>query len=158
MRMARCQRTTVSCFVLAALLLHLGGCGYLLHPERRGMPHSNRIDPAVVLLDGLGCLCFLVPGVIAFAVDFSTGTIYLPHDHSGAYGGTTPAPSGTQLAAIPLKQGERHAAGIEKVIERETGRRIELAGPDTVIRNMESPDDFDSTVRNVAHQELQTRP
>jgi hypothetical protein len=53
------------------------GCGTILHPERRGQP-AGTLDPGVVLLDGLGLLLFLVPGVIAFAVDFATGAIYLP--------------------------------------------------------------------------------
>lgn len=34
------------------------------------------IDPGIAVLDGLGLLLFIVPGVIAFAVDFTTGTIY----------------------------------------------------------------------------------
>ncbi|MCE9526706.1 MAG: hypothetical protein K8R36_11710, partial [Planctomycetales bacterium] len=53
------------------------GCGTILHPERRGQ-RAGTLDPGVVLLDGLGLLLFFVPGVIAFAVDFSTGAIYLP--------------------------------------------------------------------------------
>lgn len=53
------------------------GCGTILHPERRGQP-AGTLDPGVVLLDGLGLLLFFIPGVIAFAVDFSTGAIYLP--------------------------------------------------------------------------------
>lgn len=33
---------------------------------------------SVILLDGLGLLVFFLPGVVAFAVDFATGAIYLP--------------------------------------------------------------------------------
>ncbi len=36
------------------------------------------MDIGVVLLDGIGLLFFIIPGVIAYAVDFSNGTIYLP--------------------------------------------------------------------------------
>ena len=54
------------------------GCGTLLHSERRGQPHSNQIDWKIAALDGLGLLLFFVPGVVAFAVDFYTGAIYLP--------------------------------------------------------------------------------
>ena len=35
-----------------------------------------------VALNGIGLLLFLLPGVIAFAVDFSTGAIYLPGTHA----------------------------------------------------------------------------
>ncbi len=57
------------------------GCGTILHPERRGQP-AGRLDWGVVLLDGLGLIFFLIPGLIAFAVDFSTGAIYLPPEYS----------------------------------------------------------------------------
>jgi hypothetical protein len=60
-----------------ALVVQLTGCGWLIYPERRGQT-SGRIDVGVAILDGVGLLCFLVPGVIAYAVDFATGTIYLP--------------------------------------------------------------------------------
>lgn len=54
------------------------GCGTMLHSERRGQPHSDDIDWRIVALDGLCLLLFFVPGVVAFAVDFYTGAIYLP--------------------------------------------------------------------------------
>jgi hypothetical protein len=60
-----------------ALVVQLTGCGWLLHPERRGQT-SGRIDAGIAILDGVGLLLFLVPGVVAYAVDFVTGTIYLP--------------------------------------------------------------------------------
>lgn len=61
----------------ALLATGLAGCGTILYPERKGQG-SGRLDPAIVMLDGLGLLLFLIPGVIAFAVDFSNDTIYLP--------------------------------------------------------------------------------
>jgi hypothetical protein len=63
--------------ILVCVLLTIWGCGTLLYPERRGQA-KGRIDPAVAIFDGLGCLLFLVPGLIAFAIDFGTGAIYLP--------------------------------------------------------------------------------
>lgn len=60
----------------------LPGCGTLIHGERRGRPHSDQLDWSIVLLDGLGLLCFFIPGVVAFVVDFSTGAIYLPAEPS----------------------------------------------------------------------------
>ena len=65
---------------LAAGTCGLTGCGTLLHSERVGQPHSRDIDWKIVALDGLGLLFFFVPGVVAFAVDFYTGAIYLPHE------------------------------------------------------------------------------
>lgn len=54
------------------------GCGSILHGERCGQPHSRDIDWKIAALDGLGLLLFFIPGVVAFAVDFYTGAIYLP--------------------------------------------------------------------------------
>lgn len=60
-----------------ALSVPLAGCGTILYPERRGQT-GGKLDTAVVILDGLGLLLFLIPGIVAFAVDFGSGAIYLP--------------------------------------------------------------------------------
>ena len=52
------------------------GCGYFLHPERRGT-QSGRIDSATMVMDLLWLLPGVVPGVIALVVDFSSGAIYV---------------------------------------------------------------------------------
>lgn len=61
----------------ASLMSQLVACGTILHPERKGQ-RGGQIDPAIALFDAIGLLFFFIPGVIAFAVDFSNGTIYLP--------------------------------------------------------------------------------
>ena len=71
------MRKLTASVVCASLLICSGGCGTILHPERKGQI-SGQIDPAVAILNGVGLVMFLIPGVIAFAVDFSNGTIYLP--------------------------------------------------------------------------------
>ena len=60
---------TLVCFTL------LTGCGTIFYPERRG--NSTHLDPGVAILDGIGLLFFLIPGVVAYAVDFTTGCIYM---------------------------------------------------------------------------------
>lgn len=69
------------------LVLQLTGCGFILHPERKGHM-GGEVDPTIAILDGIGLLLFLIPGIVAFAVDFSTGTIYLPH---GRHSSLSPA-------------------------------------------------------------------
>src|SRR5690242_14546393 len=64
----------VSLGLVAALALQVG-CGTLLYPERRGTT-GGRVDVGVAVMDGLWCFVFLVPGVVAFIVDFSNGAIY----------------------------------------------------------------------------------
>jgi len=65
----------VGAFVCSVLFTN--SCGYFLYPERVGQV-EGKIDPTVVILDALGLLIGIIPGVVAFAVDLTTGTIYLP--------------------------------------------------------------------------------
>ncbi len=53
----------------------LGGCATILHPERRGNNNGN-IDVVPLIFDILWFIPGLVPGIVALAVDFSTGAIY----------------------------------------------------------------------------------
>ncbi len=84
---SRRQLLTGTGLTLAAV--SLGACGTIMYPERKGQI-DGKIDPTVAILNGVGLLLFLVPGVIAFAVDFSNGTIYLPGTQTrGRRAGTT---------------------------------------------------------------------
>lgn len=65
------------------LVANFTACGTILYPERKGQ-RDGRLDAGVVVLDAVGLLFFIIPGVIAFAVDFSEGTIYFPPDHKKA--------------------------------------------------------------------------
>ena len=55
---------TLRIFICAVLTLQLVGCGTLMYPERRGQ-REGRIDAGVAILDGLGLLFGIIPGVIA---------------------------------------------------------------------------------------------
>lgn len=61
----------------AAMTTQLAACGTLFYPERRGQI-SGQIDSGVAILNAIGLLFYFIPGVVAFAVDFATGAIYLP--------------------------------------------------------------------------------
>lgn len=50
------------------------GCGYFLHPERRG--NTIDVDGGTMVMDLLWLLPGIIPGVIALIVDFSSGAIY----------------------------------------------------------------------------------
>lgn len=86
------MKSFVSLLVAFAFCANLVACGTIIHPERKGQV-DGKIDAGIAVLDGLGLLFFLVPGVIAFAVDFSNGTIYLP-------GGQTSTLSPDELDSI----------------------------------------------------------
>ena len=59
-------------------LVSTSGCGTLLFPERNDQPHSGRLDPNVMILDGIGLLFFVLPGLVAFGIDALSGAAYLP--------------------------------------------------------------------------------
>lgn len=86
----------VTVLLAAGLLLQTSGCGTLMFPERQHEPHSGKLDGNILILDGIGLLFFLIPGLVAFGVDFGTGAIYLPEGIERGEGpfftdkGTTP--------------------------------------------------------------------
>ena len=121
---------TVHVLLCAALVGQLAGCGTLMYPERKGQK-GGRIDAGVAVLDAIGLLFFIIPGVIAFAVDFSEGTIYLP--------GTlvrSSDPNGMKLAKFDPKHAT--AGTIEEIIWRQTGRRVKLDQEDVKVSRLES--------------------
>lgn len=111
--------------VVSGLVFSLAGCGTLFYPERKGQL-QGRIDPGVAIADGLGLLLFIIPGVIAYAVDFSNNTIYLP---------------GSADASIDRVRydGQLDSASLAALIETRTGKDIE-AGEPTVVERVESLD------------------
>jgi hypothetical protein len=73
--------------LIAALL---GGwlctsCATLLFPERRGQPKGD-LDPNAILMDAGMLIFWIIPGVVAYIVDFATGAIYLPPGVEGGEG------------------------------------------------------------------------
>ena len=109
---------TLNVLVCAVLVFQLVGCGTILYPERRGQK-AGHIDVGVALLDGIGLFFFLIPGIIAYAVDFSNGTIYLP---------------GTSMSSLELnnikqvKFDPKHSSivDIERMIKENTGHSVKF--------------------------------
>lgn len=99
------------CSICVSLLLviQLAGCGTLLYPERRGQT-SGDIDPGVAILNGIGLLFFIIPGLVAYAIDFSTGAIYLPPNRKA------------ELESVMALDGLR--------VEQENGRTVVHVDPD----------------------------
>jgi hypothetical protein len=117
------RRAVVSVTIFAFVCQSLG-CGTLLHPERRGQP-PGRIDPAIAVLNGVGLLLFVVPGLIAFAVDFATGAIYLPPDYYGqAENGSFDA---STCDVIHVPPSELTQEQLETVLSERTGHSVKLA-------------------------------
>lgn len=110
----------ISALLAGSLLVQLSGCGTLLYPERRGQI-SGQIDPLVAVLNGVGILFFVVPGLIAFAIDFTTGAIYLP---GGRY---SVAPERLQEALDA--DGRLDQARLREVLKQTLGEDLPLDHP-----------------------------
>lgn len=109
------RKTTATLLVLS-LVSQLGACGTLLYPERKGQV-SGRLDIGVVALDAIGLLFYFVPGVIAFAVDFVTGAIYLP-------GGRTVQLSDDELARLK-RNGKVDEEQLKTLLDQKTGTHLQ---------------------------------
>jgi hypothetical protein len=96
-------------------------CGTILYPERKGQI-SGKIDPGVAVLNGIGLLFFLIPGVIAFAVDFSNGTIYLPETSSFAENDKFDP----DKVKIIKTQKKLTPGEIERLLKKHTGKDIDF--------------------------------
>jgi hypothetical protein len=118
---------------LVAVLVSLQfiSCGTILYPERRSQ-NPGKLDVGIVLLDGFWLLVGIIPGVIAFAVDFSTGAIYLPASSAQApqhYRTVYFDPVGTTPATL------------EAIISRETGRPFSFSDEDLEMTRVRKTDD-----------------
>jgi hypothetical protein len=107
---------TMYVLICAVLIFQMVGCGVILYPERKGQV-SGRIDVGVAVLDGIGLLFFLIPGIIAYAVDFSTGTIYLP-------GTSQSSLEIKDLKELKFDPEKSNMANIEEMIKNETGHDV----------------------------------
>jgi hypothetical protein len=103
------------------LALQTASCGTVLYPERRGQP-AGPLDPAVVALDAVGLVVFFIPGIIAFAVDFSNGTIYLPPER---YSFSSP-PTSDHLQTVQVNAAELTPRRLEAVLRNQTGQPVSL--------------------------------
>ena len=127
----------------AALPLAASGCGTVFWNERKDQPHSGRIDTKVLLLDCCGLLLFGIGGVLALAVDFATGAIYLP-------AGQTHATAGDEASLVKVQvDGDLSPDKIEAVAAEHFGRPVNLRGADVQRSELASVDDFFPAVRRM---------
>lgn len=72
------KSTVLACALALGCVVQGSGCGTLIFPERQNEANSGKLDPNILILDGIGLLFFILPGLVAFGVDFVTEAIYLP--------------------------------------------------------------------------------
>lgn len=115
------MRSRVLGGVLAlSLVSQLTACGTLFFPDRRGQI-EGQIDPLVAGLDAIGILFYVIPGLIAFGIDFATGAIYLENDQYSM------APEKLQDAIGA--DGRVDPAKLKAIIAHETGLQLPLDDP-----------------------------
>lgn len=122
----RTRSRVIGGVLAVSLFTQLAACGTLFYPDRRGQI-DGRIDPAVAVLNAVGLIFYLLPGLIAFGIDFATGAIYLPDDKYSM------APEKLQQAIGA--DGVVDLAKLKAIIEAETGRSLPLDDPRLIQHN-----------------------
>lgn len=112
---------TITLGLATVMVLELTACGTVFYPERKGAK-SGSIDPIVAVADAIGLLFFFIPGVIAFAVDFNNGTIYLPH---GKHSSLTPA----ELKSVS-PNGKLDKKALSDLMSKKLGQTIDVSAAD----------------------------
>ena len=138
------RRQIVSIAVLGLLEVTTSGCGTVMHPERRGQA-AGPLDWGIVALDAVGLLFFFIPGVIAFAVDFNNGTIYLPNDGRAGQMQNASQSQPQQLIPVATSQPQPTPQMIENAIARETGHQVRLLPGSFRTKVLQRLDQFWST-------------
>ena len=105
-------------------------CGVILYPERQGQK-DGKIDLSVAFLDGVGLLLFIVPGLVAFAVDFHQGTIYLPNSQSAIDAGEG------EFREVRM-DGPITKESIEAILMQELGLPIDLDHEQAIVTRLDS--------------------
>jgi hypothetical protein len=117
----RMQSRVIGGVITVTLFTQLTACGTLFFPDRRGQI-EGRVDPVVVALDAIGLLFGVIPGLIAFGVDFATGAIYLP-------GGLSAQVDPQELKNVVDANGKVDNAKLKALIELHTGHSLPLDDP-----------------------------
>lgn len=125
---------TLQLLMCTVLIFQSVGCGTIMYPERKGQ-RGGKIDAGVAVLDGVGLLLFIIPGIIAFAIDFNNGTIYLP--------GTSRASLDIHnIKQVKFDPKHNSIAGIERMIQEQTGYTVKLDQSNMRIVKLKSTDEM----------------
>ena len=119
----------------------LSGCGTILYPDRAYQEERGDLDPAIIILDGIGLFFFIIPGLVAFAVDFTTGAIYFPAEHEQGDRERTIFDR-QETSTKPTRQE------IEQIVALKTGKNITLTRDTVRIMELQSLDQFGAAYAN----------
>ena len=134
MTLRRKVRKAITSIMVALILFQATSCGFILYPERKGQTHG-RIDPGVAILDAILLLPGIIPGVIAFAVDFVTGAIYLPGGRADVLEiikDKKPVEKELVLRNVDLR-------ALERIIAEKTGKKVHLDAEKVKLFRIDDP-------------------
>jgi len=113
------------------MVFELTACGTIFYPERKGQ-RGGHIDPVVAVADAVGLLFYFIPGIIAFAVDFSTGAIYESH---GRHSSLTP----DELKSV-TENGKVNKQALNKILSQKFGQPINVDASNVQVKKFSSTD------------------
>jgi hypothetical protein len=87
-------------------------------------------------MDACWLLLFIIPGVIAFAVDFNNGAIYFSGGEASA----------SSLKVVQTPTAHPDSVSIERVVQQQTGLVIQLSDPTLLRRKLASHEDIQPSV------------
>jgi predicted small lipoprotein YifL len=127
----------LAAWILVVFLMSLTACGYFLYPERRGQTKGD-LDIPIILLDGSSLLFAVVTGsgviavvgIVALAVDYTSGCIYLP-----------PKSKKAELEVIPFDNKRALTkADLESILSGYTGTSVNIDEESIVYVDIKSMD------------------
>jgi len=149
-------RRFIALILTASIALLSTSCGTILYPERRGQPPGGPLDPGVVILDALGLLFFVIPGIAAFIIDFSNGTIYLPPP--GYYPTSHRPLRRSDLRRVQFAKEDLTREKIEQTVSEHVGRPVTLEPGRYRAVELESLDEFNDQVERSSTNNGDSRP
>lgn len=132
----------------------LSSCGTVIYPGRIHQKERGGLDPAIVIMDGIGLFFFIIPGLIAFAVDFGTGAIYYPEGK---------APGDAEKTIIDQWQEEASETSsidqqtIERSLSERVGHPIRLDEETVLVQRLDHLDQFHTVYRQLDNRWLLAR-
>ena len=121
----------VSTSLALILIAQLSACGTIFYPERKGQ-HGGKLDPVIVAADAIGLLFYFIPGIIAFAVDFSTGAIYQSGKRHSSL-------SPDELNTV-TKNGAVDSVELNKILSQKFGAPVNIDASNVQVKKFESTD------------------
>ena len=111
-----------------------------MYPERKGQ-REGRLDPAIVILDAVGLIFFLIPGVIAFAVDFNNGCIYMS-------GGKHSNKTINDIKVVRFNPRSTSPSDLTRLIEQNVGKKVEFTDKRMLAYGLDETKDARTLVLN----------